>query len=194
MQYQATTRGCNRYGLPSPQGNRTHKRSHTSGLTQAVSHKRSHTGGLTQAVSHRRSHTGGLTRPATRFFSRNILPIRRPLLFSSSFFYVGCLSFHRRFNLRLVRFSRADFPHSSMKTSLLHRLIVILFLIVGCTTPAFAVVTNPPPGGILVNAIRATAAPKKPHVVDNISLIESNGPAMTRKSALRMTAPWQTTV
>lgn len=65
-----------------------------------------------------------------------------------------------------------------MNSIFLHRLILVL--IIGCSMSASGkIATNPPSGGVLVNAIRATAAPKKEVIAEKSSLTESNGPAMT---------------
>jgi hypothetical protein len=58
--------------------------------------------------------------------------------------------------------------------------LVFLILIGGCSTTVFAAVTNPPPGGILVNAVRATAAPKKIAVTEKTSAVETNSTTKTR--------------
>ena len=65
-----------------------------------------------------------------------------------------------------------------MNSTFLHRLILVLILGCGMSTSA-KIATNPPPVGILVNAIRATAAPKKAAIGEKSTLTESNGPAMT---------------
>ncbi len=46
MRYQATTRGCHHYVLPSPQGSRisTRRQSHVGNHTSAITRRQSHVG------------------------------------------------------------------------------------------------------------------------------------------------------
>jgi hypothetical protein len=54
---------------------------------------------------------------------------------------------------------------------------LIAILILSHAATAFSKITNAPPGGILVNAVRATAVPMKETTSEKVSQIESNNVA-----------------